>query len=228
MNAKEIAAATAVTYIKEGMTLGLGTGSTAFYAIERIGRMVAAGMDLKAVASSVATAQLALEARIPMVKFSEVKGIDIYIDGADEVDKDLNLIKGGGGALAREKILAFHSDRFIVIADNSKMVDQLGRFPLAVEVLPFANEFTRRNLEKMGCSARIRTKNEVPFITDNGNLIMDCAFDRIEDPGKVGTAIREIPGVVEHGLFSRNLVDKVIVGYENGDYKEFEVAVNLS
>src|SRR5688572_8249515 len=134
MHAKKIAAAKAVSYIQDGMTIGLGSGSTSAIAIGLIGDQVAAGMSLKAVASSVQSAKLAMDKGISLVKFSEVHRIDLYIDGADEVDNDLNLIKGGGGALLREKILAYNSNRFLVMVDDSKLVQPLGKFPLPVEI----------------------------------------------------------------------------------------------
>ena len=222
MNAKKAAAAKAVTYIKDGMTLGLGTGSTAAFAIELIGQMVRNGLVVEAAASSVQSAKQAMDVGIKLIKFSNVHRLDLYIDGADEVDRDLNLIKGGGGALLREKILAFNSKQFIVIVDDTKLVDRLGKFPLPVELTPFANDLTKKNLEKLGCTTRFRMENGAPFITDNGNLIVDCNFDRIADPEELHRLIKKIPGVVEHGLFSNTLTGKVIVGYENGDTKELE------
>ena len=220
MNAKQIAARRAVSYIKEGMLLGLGTGSTAALAIELIGIMVREGFPLTAVASSVQTTKLALDSGIPIVKFSQVNRIDLYIDGADEVDPQLNLVKGGGGALLREKILAFHSTAFLVIVDDAKQVPQLGRFPLPVEVVPFANDLTKRQLEKLGCTTTIRSDQGLPFITDNGNLIMDCAFQLIPDPERLHHALKQIPGVVEHGLFLNTLTNRVIVGHSDGTFKE--------
>ena len=174
MNAKKLAAEKAVTFVKNGMTVGLGTGSTASFAIEAIGKLVRQGISIKAVASSLKSEAFAKKQAIQLVSFSEVRTIDIYIDGADEVDPQMNLIKGGGGALLREKILAYNSKEFIVIVESSKLVDHLGKFPLPVEVTEFAHELTRKDLEKLGCTTIIRHENNQPFKTDNGNMIIDC------------------------------------------------------
>lgn len=219
MDAKKIAAEKATSYVRSGMIVGLGTGSTALFAIEAIGKMVNQGLSIKAVASSVASEQKAKHAGITISPFDQMEQIDIYIDGADEVDANLNLIKGGGGALLREKILAFNSREFIVIVDSSKLADSLGHFPLAVELTPFAFQLTLRSLEKLGCTATIRQANKKNYLTDNGNLIADCEFKKITDPEKLDHSIRLIPGVVENGLFLKSMVSKVIVGYENGDVK---------
>ena len=225
MNAKQQAAEAAVREVKNGMTIGLGTGSTAAFAIEAIGRMVREGLSIKAVASSIKSEAAAATAGIPIVPFSQLQQIDIYIDGADEVDKQWNLVKGGGGAMLREKILAFNSKNFIVIVDDSKMVDQLGKFPLPVEVTPFALEFTLRNLEKLGCKAVIRKDGEVNYTSDNGNHIADCHFNSIADPAMLEQLIIRIPGVMECGLFSHTLVSTLIIGYGNG---KVEMKTHLS
>jgi ribose 5-phosphate isomerase A len=217
MNAKQIAAEKAVTYVKDGMTVGLGTGTTALFAIAAIGKLIKDGLSVNAVASSTRSEELAKNAGIQMMSFSEIKKIDLYIDGADEVDKDCNLVKGGGGALLREKILAFNSNEFLVIVDQSKLVEQLGKFPLAVEITPFAFELTLKHLENSGCTPIIRKKNEQHYITDNGNLIADCAFNKISDVDQLNLWINAIPGVVENGLFPQSLVAQIIVGYENGE-----------
>lgn len=216
MIAKQVAAAAAVKEVKNNMTVGLGTGSTAAFAIKEIGIRVKEGLFIKAVASSVQSEQLAKREGIEIIQFSNVGVIDIYIDGADEVDADLNLIKGGGGALLREKILAYNSRQFIVIVDDSKLVNHLGKFPLPVEITPFAFELTLRNLEKLGCQATIRKKGEKNYITDNGNLIADCDFGKIIDTAKLEKSIKNIPGVMECGLFQASLVNKLFVGYEDG------------
>jgi ribose 5-phosphate isomerase A len=217
MNAKQLAAEKAAAYLKEGMIIGLGTGSTAAFAINAIGRMAKQGFAVKAVASSLQSAALATESGIEIIPFSQVNTIDLYIDGADEVDRDLNLVKGGGGALLREKILAFNSSQYLVIVDSSKLVDRLGKFPLPVEVTPFAVELTVRHLEKLGCTPRVRSQNGKPFITDNHNLIIDCAFGEITNVAQLNNSINTIPGVVENGLFLNDMVSKVIVGNENGE-----------
>src|SRR5688572_14156344 len=217
MNAKQLAAEHAVKLIQNGMTVGIGTGSTSAFAIEVIGNRIKEGLSIKAVASSLRSEELAKDAGITLIPFSEVEHIDIYIDGADEVDRDLNLIKGGGGALLREKILAFHSKEFIVIVDNSKLVRHLGKFLLPVEVTPFAMELTVRQLQKRGCTTTIRQKNGERYITDNGNFIVDCDFKKIEEVLQLHNSINAIPGVVENGLFPKTIVSKIIVGLERGE-----------
>jgi ribose 5-phosphate isomerase A len=169
------------------------------------------------VASSTRSEKLAKGAGITLIPFSEVEDIDLYIDGADEVDKNLNLIKGGGGAMLREKILAFNSKEFIVIVDNSKLVPYLGKFLLPVEVTPFGMELTVRQLQKLGCTTTIRQEADKRYITDNGNIIVDCDFKKIEQVAQLHDSINAIPGVVENGLFSKTIVSKVIVGFENGE-----------
>ena len=220
MNAKQLAAERAVTYIQNGMTVGIGTGSTSAFAIEAMGKRIKEGLLIKAVASSVRSEELAKAAGIQLIPFSEVETIDLYIDGADEVDKELNLVKGGGGALLREKILAFNSKHFIVIVDSTKLVEHLGKFLLPVEVLPFALELTVRQIEKLGSTTTMRKENNQPYMTDNCNLIVDCDFKKIETVDKLHHSLNAIPGVVENGLFLKSMVSKVIVGYGNGEVKE--------
>ena len=217
MNAKKLAAEKAITFVKDGMTVGLGTGSTASFAIEAIGKLVVQGLSIKAVASSLKSEELARKNGIQLIPFSKELSIDIYIDGADEVDQHWNLLKGRGGALLREKIIAFNSKIFIVIVDSSKLVDHLGKIPLPVEVATFAHELTRKHLEESGCTTTIRQENNLPFKTDNGNMIIDCAFNKITEIDKLSEKIKAIPGVVENGLFSKFMVSKLIVGYENGN-----------
>jgi len=156
INGKKIAAGKAIGYIRGGMTLGLGTGSTAYWAIQGIGEMVKQGLSVKAVATSEQSEALARELNIPIIPFAEVDQLDITIDGADEVDKELNLIKGGGGALLREKIVAAVTKFYIIIVDESKLVDTLGKFPLPVEIASFAWELTMRKLAALGCTPKMR------------------------------------------------------------------------
>lgn len=219
MSTKQLAAEHAVQFVKDGMTVGLGTGSTSVFAIEAIGKKVQQGLSVKAVASSIRSEELAKIAGIALIPFSKIETIDIYIDGADEVDKELNLIKGGGGALLREKILAFNAKEFLVIVDSSKLVERLGKFLLPVEIIPFAMELTLKQLQKSGCTTSMRMDNNKPYITDNGNLVIDCDFKKIEQVEKLHHFINNIPGVVENGLFLKNIVSKVIVGYESGEVK---------
>jgi ribose 5-phosphate isomerase A len=216
MNAKKLAAHKAVELIQDGMIVGLGTGSTAFFAIERIGEKVREGLQIRAVSSSLGSAELARQFEIPMVGMTEIRWIDIYIDGADEVDAKHNLTKGGGGALTREKILAFNSRKFAVIVDSSKLVNTLGRFPVAVEVIPFGYNLAMQQLEKLGCTPVLRQNQDGFFKTDNGNWIVDCRFDDINNPEALNLAINAIPGVIESGLFPNRLVHLVIVGYNSG------------
>lgn len=216
MNAKQAAAYKAVEFVQTGMTVGLGSGSTSYFAIERLGVLVRGGLSLQAVGSSVKTEALARDAGIPIIDFAGVDRIDLYIDGADEVDASFNLIKGGGGALVREKIVAFNSDTFIVIVDTSKQVQMLGAFPLPVEVVPFAADLTMRRLEKLGGKAVLRQKEGKAFVSDNGNFIVDVHFGIIQDPAALNVAINVIPGVVESGLFNGTMVQRVLVGYDDG------------
>lgn len=220
MDAKRLAAEKAVTYITDGMVVGLGTGSTAYWAIQKIGERVRGGLNIKAVASSKKSEDLAKEAGISIVPFSTISSIDVTVDGADEVDKNHNLIKGGGGALVREKILASNSQKFIVVVDESKLVTQLGKFPLPVEVLPFAVNLVIDKLKGLGCLPVIRQASGHDYITDNGNLIADCHFQKIEDPAALNTQINLLPGVVDCGLFVGVMVHAVIVGYTNGRVME--------
>ncbi|QHW30544.1 ribose-5-phosphate isomerase RpiA [Paenibacillus rhizovicinus] len=215
MNVKQLAAEKAVEHIEHGMTVGLGTGTTAYFAIQRIAARVKEGLGIRAVASSMHSEELARQLGIPIAPFAAIEGIDVTIDGADEVDEALNLIKGGGGALLREKILAANSAKFIVIVDESKLVRKLGTFPLPVEVIPFAYELTRRQVQALGCEPTLRTVDGKTFVTDNGNFILDCAFPVIDNPADLSGKLHLIPGVAEHGLFVK-MTDTVIIGSGDG------------
>lgn len=221
MNAKQAAAYKAVNYIEDGMIVGLGTGSTAYWAIHYLADRVAQGLKVTTVATSEGTTSIATEKGIEISSLDSVAYIDIDIDGADEIDPGLNLIKGGGGALLREKIVAAASRKFIVIADESKLVDVLGKFPLPVEVLAFGRQHTAGHLQQLGCKPVLREKDGQVFITDNGHQILDCYFNAIPDPALLDQRINAIPGVVENGLFVR-MAAKVIVGYADGSVKELE------
>ncbi len=216
MESKRRAAEAAVDRVKDGMVLGLGTGSTVRYAIERLGRRVAEGWELAGVPTSRATAELARELQIPLTTLDEHPSLDLTIDGADEVDPRLNLIKGLGGALLREKIVAAASEAFLVVVDEGKMVGGLGeRAPLPVEVLPFGARRTRSWLETLGCEPTLHRTGEAPFRTDNGNYVIHCRFDGIADPLELAGRLKEIPGVIEHGLFLE-MADAVFVGTAAG------------
>lgn len=220
MNPKQLAAARAVEYIKDGMIVGLGTGSTAFWAIEYTAEKVAAGLRITVVATSKDTETKARERGITITPFDEVPYVDIDIDGADEADESLSLIKGGGGALMREKIVANASRQFIVIADESKLVKQLGKFPLPVEVVVFGWEHTDRALQQLGCTTRRRlTDDGVPFVTDNGNYILDCSFGVITDAPALEKNINSITGVVDNGLFI-HMAERLIIGCTDGSVRE--------
>ncbi|GGD71487.1 ribose-5-phosphate isomerase RpiA [Paenibacillus nasutitermitis] len=219
MDSKRIAAEHAVTYIEDGMVVGLGTGSTAYWAIQKIGERIKGGLKVRAVATSRQSERLAVENGIPLVGFDEINGIDLTIDGADEVDQDLNLIKGGGGALLREKIVAASSRKVIIIADESKLVGQLGAFPLPVEIAVFGSPLTLQHLGRFGRPLKLRAADGQPFITDNGNYIIDCQLNAIPHPLKLHDEINAIPGVVVNGLFVQ-MADLVIIGRHDGTINE--------
>lgn len=200
---KKAAALRAVEFVRNGMVVGLGTGSTAKHLVLALGERVRAGMNLRGVPTSQETATLAREAGIPLLDSENRWEIDVAIDGADQVDPDLNLIKGGGGALLKEKIVAASAKQFIVMVDHTKQVPVLGgSFPLPIEVIPFGWGSTARTIESLTNSHVIlRERNGIPFKTEAGNLIVDVHIDCIRQPGELETALNLIPGVVETGLF---------------------------
>jgi len=200
--AKELAAQKSLDFVEDGMVVGLGTGSTATRFIKLLGERVQRGLKIRGIASSKTTKRLAESLSIPIVDFQQCPEIDVAIDGADEIAPGLALIKGGGGALLHEKIVASASKRFIVIADSSKVVTRLGKFPLPVEVIPAAAPVVSRKLVDKGIRPTIRRlKTGSEFITDEGNIILDCACGDIQDADALAAFIRNIVGVVEHGLF---------------------------
>lgn len=223
-HAKRNVAAKAVELVKEGMLVGLGSGSTVFYAIESLGMKARQGLKFRAVAASVRSETLARHYGIPIIEPTEEDVIDLAIDGADEIDTIGNLIKGGGGSLLREKIIAYSSKRFHVMVDESKVVDRLGRFPLPVEIVPFSWALTLKMIRDVPCDPVVRQRDGKPFITDNGNFIVDCKFHEIEDPSSLDVKLKMIPGVVETGLFWASFVTSIFVGYENGSVKEVTVS----
>ena len=215
-SAKKNAALAALALIEDGMALGLGTGSTTALLIEALGGKVAEGLRVTGVATSERTAKQARDLAIPLTTLDETPVLDLAIDGADAFDPDLNLVKGGGGALLREKIVASCAARFVVIADASKRVAKLGVFPLPVEVVPMAATPIARRIGALGAEARLRRDRfGEPFATDEGHWILDCAFGEITDPPALAQALQGIAGVVEHGLFIA-MADEVIVGTEAG------------
>lgn len=221
MNLKQLAAEKAVEYVKDGMHVGLGTGSTAYWAILKIGERVREGLSIQAVATSKASEKLAKEQGIPLIPFDRIQGLDLTIDGADELDRGLHLIKGGGGALLREKIVAFHSKELIIIADESKLVDKLGTFPLPVEMVPFAYEWTMASLERLGAKPMLRTDDESIYVTDNGNYIADCRFGEIDNPNELHQKLLHLPGVVDNGLFI-GLATRAVIGHSDGSVSVVE------
>jgi ribose 5-phosphate isomerase A len=212
---KRAAAEKALELVRDGMLLGLGSGTTVRYFTEGVGRLVAGGMRVRGVPTSRETAEFAAAHGIPVV--TELVGdIDLAVDGADEVDRDLNLIKGRGGALFREKIVAAASKRFVVVVDESKVVKQLGIGVLPVEVLPFLWRTTADRLIALGASLTVRGGEEAPYVTDNGNLILDLMFEGgIDDPQAMATSLKVTIGVVEHGLFV-GMTDSCIIAGADG------------
>jgi len=219
---KRAAAARALEFVKPGMRLGLGTGSTAKHFVELLGERVRAGREVIGVPTSEATHADATRWGVPLTTLDETPELDLTVDGADEIGPDLSLIKGGGGALLREKIVAAASSRMIVIADEGKWVDRLGRFPLPVEVTPFGYAATRNaveraigRLQKCGPLTLRKGKDGHAFVTDGGHWIIDAALGRIDDPKAMAHALAEIPGVMEHGLFV-DLARTVVLGGADG------------
>jgi ribose 5-phosphate isomerase A len=219
---KRQAAAVAVGWVRPGMRLGLGTGSTAKHFVDLLGEQVAGGLKVVGVPTSEVTRAQAEALRIPLTTLDDTPELDMTVDGADEVGPDLTLIKGGGGALLREKIVAAASARMVVIADESKWVKMLGRFPLPIEVMPFGFTATRRAIEAAAAAAgspgttRLRQgRDGHAFVTDGGHWILDASLDPIADPRRLAERLSSIPGVVEHGLFI-GMAQAVILAGPNG------------
>jgi ribose 5-phosphate isomerase A len=215
MNPKQLVGEKAIEYVKDGMVVGLGTGSTAYFAILKIGELVKNGLKIKGVPTSKQTEELALSLNIPLLEMADVTHIDVTIDGADEYDPQKQLIKGGGGALLREKIIASITKFYVIIADQSKKSAVLGSFALPVEITPFAKEITLMQLKNLGCQPVLRLKDGKLFISDNQNYIADCKFTAIENPEQLNQKLNLIPGVVENGLFV-NMANIVITEDGNG------------
>ena len=221
--AKFVAAKRACDYVETGMKLGLGTGSTAAWLVRCLGELVRnEGLKIKGVPTSSRTAQLARDVGIEVISLDEAKWLDLTIDGADEYDHALNLIKGGGGALLQEKIVATASDQMIVIADVSKKVETLGAFPLPIEVIPFGWQTSKALVEEaligmdvLGATSSLRMNGQTPFITDEGNHIIDLHLNRIGNARQFSLVINQIPGVVENGLYI-DICDKVVIGHGDG------------
>ncbi|SFW42562.1 ribose-5-phosphate isomerase RpiA [Chitinophaga sancti] len=216
--AKKAAGDKAAALVQPGMLVGLGTGSTAYWAIERIGQMVKEGLNIRAVATSIASEKQAMALGIPITSFSEIQQLDLDIDGADEISEEGQLIKGGGGSLLREKIVALASRHRVIVGDERKYVRTLGKFPLPVEVVPFGWELVFKTLQALQGHPTLRTRDDKPYITDNSNYIIDCSFGVIREPELLHQQLKTLTGVVETGLFL-NLKPTVIIAYENGDVK---------
>jgi len=199
---KEAAGRAAAELVRDGDVVGLGTGSTAYFAVVALGERVKAGLKITGIPTSLQTADLARAVGIPLTTLDEHPEIDITIDGADEIDSKLNLIKGGGGALLREKVVASASRKTVLVADSGKVVPVLGKFPLPVEIIPFARAVIERRIMALGASPKLRAKRDgSPYLTDNGNQILDCSFGKIAHPAELAQELSGIPGIVEHGLF---------------------------
>lgn len=221
--AKFVAAKRAAQYVEDGMRVGLGTGSTAAWLVRCLGEMVANdGLRIKGVPTSTRTAELARDVGIEVISLDEAKWLDLTIDGADEFDGELNLIKGGGGALLQEKIVATASDQMVVIADAGKAVEHLGAFPLPIEVIPFGWQTTQALVEEMlvsmdvlGRTSSLRMNGDRAFVTDEGNHILDLHLNRIGNARQMAMVLNQMPGVVENGLFI-DICDAVVIGHGDG------------
>ncbi len=207
----------AVNFVKHGMTIGLGSGTTVYWFIKELGKRIKQGLSIKTVPTSIAIDRLAKDAGIAISDLNEIESLPLTIDGADEIDPNGQLIKGGGGALLQEKIVAAASDELIIIADNSKLVQQLGKFPLPVEVVPFGHKQVQQKIVSSGLcrTVNLRQKNNQPFVTDHQHYILDCAFEKINDAFALNSVLHLIPGVVETGLFI-DMASRAIIGHEDG------------
>jgi ribose 5-phosphate isomerase A len=213
---KEAAGRAAAELVRDGDVVGLGTGSTAYFAVVALGERVKAGLKITGIPTSLQTADLARAVGIPLTTLDEHPEIDITIDGADEIDAKLNLIKGGGGALLREKVVASASRKMVVVADSGKVVQVLGKFPLPVEIISFARTVIEKKIVALGGAPKLRTRRDgSPYVTDNGNEILDCSFGKIEDPAELARELGNVPGIIEHGLFI-GLAKLVMMGRGDG------------
>jgi ribose 5-phosphate isomerase A len=209
---KEAAGRAAAELVRNGDIVGLGTGSTAYFAVIALGERVRSGLKIMGIPTSEQTADLARAVGIPLTTLDEHPEIDITIDGADEVGPKLNLIKGGGGALLREKVIASASRKMVVVADSGKIVPVLGKFPLPLEIIAFARTVIEKKIVSLGAAPKLRARPDgSPYLTDNGNQILDCSFGQIADPAALALALSNTPGILEHGLFI-GLASLVLVG----------------
>jgi len=213
---KEAAARASLRYVKDGDVVGMGTGSTAAFMVRALAEKVRAGLKIVGIPTSKRTGDLAASLGIAVTTLDEYQDINVTIDGADEFDPQLRLIKGGGGALLREKIVASASRKLVIIADSSKQAKMLGKFPLPVEVIPFAEKLVAKKIAAMGAQVKLREyAYGNPFVTDEGHHILDCHFGEIDDPEKLGAALSFMPGIVEHGLFL-DMANVVVMGTADG------------
>lgn len=214
---KELVGTQAAELVQSGMTIGLGTGTTIEWLIKALGKKISSGFEIRAVSTSEASSTLAAQYNIPLIELNDAAKIQLAIDGADEIDPQLQLIKGGGGALFREKMVASAAEEFIVIADHSKLVEQLGAFPLPVEVMMFNWKQVEKQLHRLFSKPlQLRMKKDgSPFVTDHGNYIIDISFGQIDDASALNDALHNIPGVIETGLFL-GMAHKVLIGYPDG------------
>jgi ribose 5-phosphate isomerase A len=215
MSEKQIAAEIAIEFVRDGMVLGLGSGSTATFFLKKLGESVKKGLKITGVSTSNSTTSLAISLNIPLVSMEEVEKIDLTVDGVDEVDPEFNGIKGGGGALLYEKIIASISKKIIWIVDPSKIVKRLGNFPLPVEIVTFGYTHTLNNLKKEGFNPTLRKKDNDIFLSDGSNFIADLKLKTINNPAELEKKLKAFQGVIESGLFV-NAPNKVIVGEQNG------------
>jgi len=217
---KKIAAEYALQFIESGTTIGIGTGSTIYHFIIALAERVKGGLHIKGVATSRETERLAKELGIDMIDLNDADTVKLTIDGADEIDGKLRLIKGGGGALLQEKMVAAASDKLIIIADRNKLVTQLGGCPLPLEIIPYGWKQTQKHITShFGVRSELRSNDGNTFISDNGHFILDCFFEKIVNAEELSTRLNNIPGVVENGLFI-NMAAFAIIGYQSGEIRK--------
>jgi ribose 5-phosphate isomerase A len=213
---KQLVAKQAAQLVQNNMTVGIGSGSTVYWLINELGNRVKKGLFFRAIPTSKKTAALCAGQNIPLAGLNDVEYLDITIDGADEVDPSLQLIKGGGGALLQEKMVAAASRELFILADETKLVKHLGKFPLPLEVIPFGWKQVKRHIkETYQVEASLRIQDDQPFVSDHGHYILDCTFQQIEHPDILAYELNAIPGVVDNGLFI-NMADLVLIGYADG------------
>jgi ribose 5-phosphate isomerase A len=198
---KEAVARASLRFVRDGAIVGLGRGSTATDVLRLLGERVRTGLKIRGIPTSRKTGELAATLGIPLTSFDQVQEIHVTIDGADEFDSQLSLIKGGGGALLHEKVVASASSQLVIVSDSSKQVQMLGKFPLPIEVIAFAEALVRKKVEALGASVSLRRSNGRPYVTDEGHHILDCSFGQIPDPPSLARKLSDMPGIVEHGLF---------------------------